>query len=397
MDRKLTFIRGFFLLCLVICCLPTASLAADKVVVIPLFGHGKPLKNVVTVAKSGGKFTDPVAAVNSITDASENNPYLVVIAPGVYTLTQTLVMKPWVDITGSGENVTKLTGAISSGYDGSGSAIVKSAARTVLSDLTVVNTGGGEYSVGIYTRQVDYNTTKLNRITVEASGGKYNRGIINEFHSSIQMNQITATARGGTRSYAIFNTDSASPSMTQVRATATNATINIGVFNDHFSSPSMIEVNVYARRGDTAYGIRNVNSTPKMTQVTVKAYEATTSNYGVYNFGSSPTMVQVTATATEGTHNYGVYNYHSSPVMSQVRATASGGNDCYGIYNENNSSTIIRRSTLSGCVRGIFLDVDGITVISQSTIKYGVWSSGGVLRCVACDDGNGNALDAQCQ
>jgi hypothetical protein len=65
--------------------LPLPALAADKLVVIPLFGHSKPLKNVVTVAKLSGKFTDPVAAVNSITDASENNPYFVVIGLGVYT------------------------------------------------------------------------------------------------------------------------------------------------------------------------------------------------------------------------------------------------------------------------------------------------------------------------
>jgi pectin methylesterase-like acyl-CoA thioesterase len=73
-------------------------------------------KNIITVAKSGGDFTDPVAAVDSISDASATNPYLVVIAPGVYTVTQTLQMKQYVDIAGSGEEVTKLTGAIKTGY-----------------------------------------------------------------------------------------------------------------------------------------------------------------------------------------------------------------------------------------------------------------------------------------
>ncbi len=113
-----------FLLC-IMSCLPPASQAADKVVVIPLLGHGKTLKNIVTVAKANGKFTDPVAAVNSITGASENNPYLVVIGPGVYTLTHTLKMKPWVDITGSGENVTRLVGTISNDNEDESSAIVQ--------------------------------------------------------------------------------------------------------------------------------------------------------------------------------------------------------------------------------------------------------------------------------
>ncbi len=61
---------------------PFTTFAANKVVVIPLMGDNPPLKNIVTVARANGKFTDPVAAVNSITDASASNPYLVVIGSG---------------------------------------------------------------------------------------------------------------------------------------------------------------------------------------------------------------------------------------------------------------------------------------------------------------------------
>ncbi len=88
---------------------PLTVLAQSKVVVIPLFGDdAKPLKNIITVAKANGNFTDPVAAVNSIGDASANNPYLVVIGPGVYTVTQPLEMNEHVDIIGSGLRVSKL-------------------------------------------------------------------------------------------------------------------------------------------------------------------------------------------------------------------------------------------------------------------------------------------------
>ncbi|HIJ88792.1 MAG TPA: hypothetical protein HPP97_14135 [Desulfuromonadales bacterium] len=64
--------------------------------------------NVVVVAKSGGDFTDPIAAVASITDASDENPYLVQIMPGVYDLSGTIVMNNNIELVGSGEAVTKL-------------------------------------------------------------------------------------------------------------------------------------------------------------------------------------------------------------------------------------------------------------------------------------------------
>ena len=63
--------------------------------------------NVIVVAKSGGDFTDPIAAVNSITDASDDNPYLVKIMPGVYDLSGTISIRNNIDVVGSGENVTK--------------------------------------------------------------------------------------------------------------------------------------------------------------------------------------------------------------------------------------------------------------------------------------------------
>jgi len=59
----------------------------------------KKIKNVITVAKSDGQFTDVNAELDSITDASATNPYLVVyITLRHYTITTTIQMKPFVTI-----------------------------------------------------------------------------------------------------------------------------------------------------------------------------------------------------------------------------------------------------------------------------------------------------------
>lgn len=74
--------------------------------------YQKKYANVVVVAKGGGDFTDPLAAVNSITNASSDNPYLVKIAPGKYDIgAQVINLPSFVDIEGSGEDTTSIVGS----------------------------------------------------------------------------------------------------------------------------------------------------------------------------------------------------------------------------------------------------------------------------------------------
>lgn len=187
--------------------------AADRVVVVPL-GGGKPLQNVVTVAKAGGKFTDPAAAMSSITDASATNPYLILIGPGQYTLTSPLVMKPFVDVSGSGETVTWLIGAISSASINETSAIVKGANNTTLSNLSVSNTGGTGYSFGIYTTGLNV-TARLQQLSVYAKGGIVNVGVLNSTSSSPFITGVNIAVQGVTtqNSAGIYNGETSSPTM----------------------------------------------------------------------------------------------------------------------------------------------------------------------------------------
>lgn len=91
----------------------------------------KKYKNLVVVAKDGGDFANPMNAINSITDASAENPYLVLIMPGIYDMGgSVLITKPFVDIKGSGQKVTKIIGKIQSG----GNCVISSLAVENFSD-----------------------------------------------------------------------------------------------------------------------------------------------------------------------------------------------------------------------------------------------------------------------
>jgi hypothetical protein len=169
----------------------------------------KTLKNILTVAKGNGNFTDPVAAVNSITDASESNPYLVVIGPGIYTISQTLVMKQYVNIVGCGENITKLTGAISTNTPAS-SAIISGASNSALSSLTVENTGGSYYSIALY---IDSASSVVREVSTWASSGVTTVAIWN-LSSTPTITNVTASASGGI-SYGVYNQSSSFPIIRQ--------------------------------------------------------------------------------------------------------------------------------------------------------------------------------------
>jgi hypothetical protein len=284
-------ISGFFSLLLLLT--PLTALAQTKVVVIPLFGDdAKPLKNIITVAKANGNFTDPVAAVNSITNASATNPYLVVIGPGVYTITQTLQMKSYVDIVGSGENVTKIKGAMSTDNLDASSAMISGVTNSTLSSLTVENTGGGYYSIGLFNSAA---SPRVSHATLTASGGSYVYGVYNYYYSSPTMSNVSVTASAGAR--------------------------NCGVYNDYYSSPTMSNVSATASGGTDSWGVRN--------------------------YSSSPTMSNVSVRASAGSNNTGITNYYSSPAIR--RSTIEGSS--YSLFSDGAPASL-SQSTLIGPVYG---------------------------------------------
>ena len=173
-------IRILFLMGLIFCAFQV--IAETKVVVIPLSGDDlKPLANIVTVAKSNGDFNNPAAALASIGNATASNPYLVVIAPGVYNIgSSQMIMKDYVDVTGSGRNSTFIVGSVGGMNSGSrigdAIALLVAANNSSLSDLTLENTysQGSEFSNGI---SVDQKSTSISNVDIKMSGSSDQIGL----------------------------------------------------------------------------------------------------------------------------------------------------------------------------------------------------------------------------
>ena len=158
---------------------------------------GTQYANVVVVAQSGGDFTTIQAAIDSITDASPTNRYLVWVAPGVYE--EQVTTANYVDIRGSSmESVVIQHGG---GAQSSGAVIV--GADSTISDLTIQVTGDGTttYGTGVYasgTAGLPLRDVRINingSYTASAVGIYYNGSgaySLNLWDTEILINNSTA-------------------------------------------------------------------------------------------------------------------------------------------------------------------------------------------------------------
>jgi hypothetical protein len=314
-------------------------------------------------------FTTITAALNKIPNVYSNGAcsarYLIRVLPGVYS--ERVTMKPCVDIEGSGELTTKITAAGGANWD-SASATLAGASEAELRFLTVENTGGAVYAIGIYNNGA---SPRLTHVTATAKGGSYYSAGVNNANASPAMTHVTAAATGGgSFSFGVDNRDGSSPTMTNIAATGSGSTSNVGVQNIDNSKPMMTNVTATGSGGTTSAGVYNYNSSsPTMKEVTATASGGADKNYGVYNYYSAPPMANVTATASGGNFSFGIYNDSSSPAMMDVTATASGNNS-YGVSNNNSSSPTM--TNINATAAATALDSCGVANYSSSPAMMNV-------------------------
>jgi len=160
---------------------------------------------VSVVAKSGGDYITPINAMSDIASwcgvPSASNRCLLKIMPGIYIVTpSSLQMQSYVDIEGSGENITVIAGSLSSASAG----IVNGANNAEIRFLTVENTGTGTDVNAIYNAGVSPDITE---VTAVVSGGYFGRGIYN-LSSNAVMNNIKITVSGADWAFGMENSSS---------------------------------------------------------------------------------------------------------------------------------------------------------------------------------------------
>jgi hypothetical protein len=315
-------------------------------------------KNVVVVAKAGGDFTSIQAALNSITDNSAANPYMVWVGPGTYT--ETVTMKPYVDIEGAGEDATTITYA----GNASNTGTVVGSANAELRFLTVQNTGGTAAATAIY------GGSSLSHVTAIASGGVNNTGVILNAFSlgpGTVMDNVVVHVSG-----------------------ASNAT-NVGVGG---SKGIMNDVGITTTGGLDNTGLQYPYEGLTSNNVSILAADGT-NNYGVVigvdQCAVCSPLANMIVHATGGTNSYGVYDTaFQSTLMSNMTVTADwASTGDYGVYNwplGGGNQLDIQRSTITGALDAVFAGTAGFNVrVGDSQL---VGTNVGQIRCAGVYDGN---------
>lgn len=349
--------KTIFVLSMIICFVLTCNCAWGN---FYLIAAGKNAKKTVLVSPESTAALSGTALLNalsSITDASNSNPYLIMIEPGVYNIgTSSLQMKSYVDIQGSGENITKITGSI----DGNTTGVLLGGNLTALYSVTVENTGSGTYTTAIYNDTVSSLT--MENITAIASGNTHNVAVAN-ISSFPDMTNMTTIASGGlNNNYGVYNNNASSPTMTNITATASGGTNNRGIYNTNASDPTMTNVSITVSGGTNHWGVANVDSSPAMTDVTI--------------------------TASGGDYNYSIYSSNSSTTMINMNVTASGGTHAnYGVYTDTSSTVYIDHSMISGSSFSVYTVSGSMTYIGNTRLEGGSAGGDGTNTCASvCDE-----------
>lgn len=345
------------------------------------------------IVNSGGATTADngtalLNAIQSISDNSATNPYLLKLEPGTYDIGTQLLMKPYVDIEGSGGAATVIrrqsTGGVLFGADG---AQIRQLTITGVSSVSSIVAVGGNTTTTFddvkmfVTAAAGGNSFALDCLgtcvirdsMLSASGGVFANALTVRDVGTVEVTGSTFTGSDGTS--AVYTIDSQGAFTGEnIHATATNAT------------------------SGGAYAFTNEDlSTAKATirDSSISSTSASGESTGILNGGSlSLSGSTVSAGATSTGQTWALRNSGSSGTdvvsVEGSRLVASGATPI-GVLTAIGGGTMIvtveDTRVISGSGPAIY-NVSGTTRVANSRLDGA--GTLGTMQCVYVYDGNFN-------
>lgn len=384
-----------------------------------------PMENIVWVSKSGEDFSSIEYALSTITDASENNPYLIRVGPGVFD-EGAYNAKDHVYLKGSGRGVTVMRGqdayVVISGnmntglsdvsiesysVDGSTAAVSLDSfdgGKVIISNIDASATGGdqtkglwiydpkdlsgvtisnssffagGDYlSIGISIEGFSGNSInlKLEDVSATAEGGGYQaRGIYARMVNDMTWQGVNAFASNSTgANHGIFLDGQTSVSAFDLKTKAVGSGIsqNIGLFVfgrlDAEKQPNFLGLVSEAQGGEIAQGALLLFSRATIGSASLSARGASVNNVGFWNVRASPELLSISVSADQnGGDGRSVAMFNEISSYPIVNGSVFRGGSDGSIENSSEalepSAALLSGSVLFGDVKGNGFACQGVT------------------------------------
>jgi hypothetical protein len=296
-------------------------------------------------------------AIDSITDASEDNPYLVWVAPGEYL--ESVTMKPYVHLQGAGQETTVISSTVTSEDFPPINATLVMTSHVTVRDLQIVNNGAGELIAGLIATAgvVD---AKVTDVKVMAHGNSEQNFAIFTIGSSLTFESVTASSQNGTLS-------------------------NTGMYNDEGSEVELVDCSAAGTGGYQAYGIYNFGDSFLTARNTDAQGSNANHNRGLVNQNGAYAIIEdgsFIADGPGGTSARGIVNDNGSSLQAvhiSVYARSSDYNQ--GVANTDDASASIIYSVLEGDDESVYSN--GTLYIRFSQLKGSTGYYSGTYDCTA--------------
>jgi hypothetical protein len=374
---------------------PANVLAGDGSALTNLNAQPRLVRTLVVgpVGTPADNGTALLAALASITTAGPSNPWVLKVEPGFYSVAPgALVMKPYVDLEGSGERTTTIL-AIGSANNATGT--LRTADNAAVRDVAIHSTGGAAYSKAVY---VNGTSPTLLHVTAAAFGATAeNQGIFVDVGATtanaplVGDCTISAFGTGTANSYGFLAIGAVFPRVERTTSTGQGGNFATAYWNFQ-SNSTLVAVRGYAYGAAGNVALASVSGQNFVTDSELTAYGAV--SYGASGSAGSFIGIHRSLVSAE---NVGALNDASSMIIgrSQVGSFASGGLGLQNVGTTGAFTVSIDASDVYGSGRTISNSAP-FTILVGGTKLNGPLPSGGTRTCVASYTGAYTPVSATC-
>jgi hypothetical protein len=324
--------------------------------------------------QNGADLLDAMTLIAN-SNPSASNPYLLKLEPGQYDLdNQALTLLPYVDLEGSGENITVISSTIgNSSYPPTTGTLV-AASNTETRFLTILNSDSASNHVAVYTHY----TANVNFIHLTSiASGSNSSSIFNDGGAiTVRDSKITSSASGNGDSIGLNNYGGTVTVLNSNISTSTAGSGTGGGISSYRGTATVQSSNISASGSAHNYGIHNSLSTALTVQNSSISASGGNNNYGLYNYGLYDLGITGTVTlqssifnVSGGINSYGFYNDLGFTIIKVHSNT-------FNVSNSTNSHGFLN----NGITTGIVTLQNSNFIASGDTNGYGLNSNSGHVQ-----------------